>query len=614
MKNYKQLLSEETEMERRSLKSIAFKSWITPDGKAINLDNDDALYGDYHHLHKVVDSPELFGTTSDELQKLDPKTYPDLLHSSKLGYRKQNWSTPILRHLGRRGYIRTANHSFEMGGEMVHDFEVSNHGYQGKHHIQTFLPALKKVRDTIAETQISKNESISVRLYGMDGMKLRVHRRFDTLPQLDKFLTKLETTDTPRRSSDPLPVVPRHFNSTQTRQMLGRVPPPGMNIPQAIWNNMRTIGDSYVPLMTFKQNITEGTPNRRQGDLYQAYKNMLRSGVISPPTESELAVDSVEAEDTERLFHLRNRISDPRSSEDQRDFARNLHRSILSNYTDRKRGSDITVPGFNPTSEAPLKIKAVTPTSFALASTVFPNDTTLGMYMQKDRPIPGHPSRTATTEVGSSLINPFQRNEDPHGAPYIPVSTSQYVNTIAHETEHGVQFRRMKHAHAYPEITSSRPETSRDIIPAEQREAERLYTGTNDAHLRAFRNGLIKSQLNSTEATINMDMLRLRRTRPTRREWKKAYDNYLSSDAEVAARRAGAIANAAEHELNTGELISFDAFRKAFSPESDEEGGRRTPNLMTGRKSRRERLEKAIKQAYGRVAMASRAERDRQGQ
>ena len=257
MKNYKQILSEENNMERLSLRSIGFKSWIKPNGKAINLDHDDALYGDYHHIHKVVDKPELFGTTSEELQKLDPRTYPHLLRNRSLGYRTANWSTPIIRDLGRRGYIRVANHSFEAGRDMVHDFELSNHGYEGKHHIQTFLPALRKVRDTIAKTQISKKDPITVKLFGMNGMKDRFTRYFESLAHIDEFLTKLETTDKPRRSSDPLPVVPRHFTSAQTRQVLGRVPPPGMDVPQAIWNNMRTLGDSYIPLMSFKQFITE---------------------------------------------------------------------------------------------------------------------------------------------------------------------------------------------------------------------------------------------------------------------------------------------------------------------------------------------------------------------
>ncbi len=257
------MLSESNNMERLSLKSVAYKSWITPKGKVINLNNDAALYGDYHHVHKVVDSPRLFGITSKELQELDPEKYPYLVQNNKLGYRKENWSTPILRELGKRGYIRVANHSFQAGPEMVHSFELSNHGYEGEHHIQTFLPALRKVRDTIAKTQISKKDPISVKLFGIDGVKDRFTQHFESLAHIDEVLTKLETTDKPRRSSDPLPVVPRHFSSAQTRQLLGRTPPEGIDVPQAIWNNMRTLGDSYIPLMTFKQFIIEQTEIRR---------------------------------------------------------------------------------------------------------------------------------------------------------------------------------------------------------------------------------------------------------------------------------------------------------------------------------------------------------------
>ena len=265
MKNFKQILSEANGMERISLKSIGYKSWITPKGKAINLNNHDALFGDYHHVHKVVDSPKLFGTTSKELQELDPVKYPYLVHNNHLGYRKENWSTPILRDLGKRGYIRVSNQSFESGHDMIHDFKLSNHGYEGRHSIQSFLPALKKVRDTIAKTQKSKKDSISVKLFGMDGMKDKFTRHFQSLAHIDDFLTKQETTDKPRRPTDPLPVVPRHFSSTQTRQLLSKTPPEGTNIPQAIWNNMRTIGDSYVPMKSFKDYINEDLGDTPQG-------------------------------------------------------------------------------------------------------------------------------------------------------------------------------------------------------------------------------------------------------------------------------------------------------------------------------------------------------------
>lgn len=40
--------------------------------------------------------------------------------------------------------------------------------------------------------------------------------------------------------------------------MLGRTPPEGSKIPQAIWNNMRTIGDSHVPILGFKDFLNEG--------------------------------------------------------------------------------------------------------------------------------------------------------------------------------------------------------------------------------------------------------------------------------------------------------------------------------------------------------------------
>jgi hypothetical protein len=353
-------------------------------------------------------------------------------------------------------------------------------------------------------------------------------------------------------------------------------------------------------MKVFKQNITEGTPNRRLGDLYSSYKDMLRSGVISPPTQAELQYTPIEQEDARDLARLRRIIADPRTSLSQREFARSIHRNTLSNYADRVRGSEMTVPGFDPTSESPLKIQAHTPTSLALASSIFKSDANVGMYMQKDQPIPDHPSpRTATREIGYSLINPFDPNPDLSGPTHIPTSSSRYINVIGHETEHGVQFRRLKHAHAYPEITASRPETARDIVPAEQRESERLYTGRGDAHMQAFTRGLIKGHVNATKAQMTMELQR--QNAMSQAQWDKAYDNYLSSDSEIGARRSGAIANAAAHKVDTGRMMTFSDFRNAFSPDMGD-GKFKTPDQMTGRASRRKRLEKIVQKAFGRIA------------
>jgi len=59
-----------------------------------------------------------------------------------------------------------------------------------------------------------------------------------------------------------LPETPRIPNSTEIRDLIPKTPPADSVVPQAIWNNMRKLGDSYQPLRSFssfKQYITEET-------------------------------------------------------------------------------------------------------------------------------------------------------------------------------------------------------------------------------------------------------------------------------------------------------------------------------------------------------------------
>lgn len=253
MKSFKQYIPEAKKTSNQDTNSsrIGYKSWITPEGKVIDIDPDNKFEDaglDFHHLHHVIDNPKLYGTTTRKLKSIDPYNYEGL----KSG--ETTWSIPILRDLGKRGYTRLTN--FTKGSD--HYYQISNHGYEGKHDNALFVPAVKRIKDHIEKTRVG-GDSIEIVIDGHDGGTSKWTKYLRSMGAINRFINK-STISQPEKSSTQLPVVPPHFShftSTQRRAMLGRTPPQGSNIPQAIWNNIRTIGDSYNPMKSFKQYILE---------------------------------------------------------------------------------------------------------------------------------------------------------------------------------------------------------------------------------------------------------------------------------------------------------------------------------------------------------------------
>lgn len=296
MKSFKYYISESEGIqslvhpsEKKSLDMVGYKSWITPEGKVINLPHAAANHGEYHHIHMVVDHPELFGTTSEKLESLDPENYPALTQTTNLGYRKFTWNAPIVNDLARRGYIRVHNQSYaneghpEHGSIMKHVFQLSHHDYQSEESLKAFVPALKKIRETIVQTQIHpKHDVVRITLESKDNKNWqRYSHQLRSLSDIDGFLGN----DEPKHTSvTELPDVPRQMNSTQRRAMLGRTPPEGSNVPQAIWNNMRTIGDSYTPMMGFKQYISENESKPERKDIFHSFFVSKHGDIIEPTT------------------------------------------------------------------------------------------------------------------------------------------------------------------------------------------------------------------------------------------------------------------------------------------------------------------------------------------
>ena len=362
---------------------------------------------------------------------------------------------------------------------------------------------------------------------------------------------------------------------------------------------METIKD-YLRKM-----LTEGTPNRRQGDLFRAYKRQITSGSVASPIQGNRFIRTANDITLANALITANRGLRSSSPEERvRSLA--LQQSILSHpeATDIKKFK-IEVPGFDPNTNSPLKIPVSVPKTFTSMVASFANPGTLGHYGTEKEAIPGHPSvYTGFREIGHATINPVEQKVNP---PRIePVSPEKYFTTLGHEVEHGVQLRRLAKAIAYPEQTVRSPQTRRDINPREiQAIVDRERRGQQPPE-HPFTTGMPMASLNTISAQVNMTNVRdimsdprayslpsdLRRRLAN--SYPKRYDDYMTSDMEMGANRSGAIAVAAHRAATTGNLMSFSDFSKTMIPTPPE----------TGRKSRKKRVEKAIQKAFGRVAVA----------
>lgn len=234
--------------------AIPNKTWMTDTGDMIEVPEDSRV----HHLQMVVDDPKRFKTSTAILQRLDPENYQRLID------RKESWSEPILRHLGKKGFMRVMNNSsifktYTTSDEpssvgVRHYYQVTNHG---NHDPAVFVEPLKHIRKNIANNMQTDDDTIRVMLEGRKLGKSHHDTTVTThslksLGDIDNFIKNHETR---RERIGTLPDVPHMPTSTQLRSTLGRNPPTG--IPQAIWNNMRTIGDSHVPILGFKSFLNE---------------------------------------------------------------------------------------------------------------------------------------------------------------------------------------------------------------------------------------------------------------------------------------------------------------------------------------------------------------------
>jgi hypothetical protein len=259
MKSFKYIISEgdyskQNNIHESIFSAIPYKSWMTHTGEVIKVPDDSRV----HHIHMVVDDPKKFNTSTAVLKRLDPENYERLVQ------RKENWSTPIITNLGKKGFMRVVNNTavskdiVEPSNILVrHRYQLTNHG---NHDPAVFVEPLKRIRENIANNMQPHDDLIHVLLEGTKLGKTRYETTTEThslksLSDIDNFI---KNHGTGRERVGNLPDIPHMPTSTQLRGILGRTPPEGSRLTQAQWNLMRTIGDSYNPMKSFKDYIAEG--------------------------------------------------------------------------------------------------------------------------------------------------------------------------------------------------------------------------------------------------------------------------------------------------------------------------------------------------------------------
>jgi len=362
---------------------------------------------------------------------------------------------------------------------------------------------------------------------------------------------------------------------------------------------METIKD-YLRSM-----LTEGTPNRRQGDLFRAYKRQITSGSVASPIQGTRFRPTADDSTLANALITANRGIRSSSLEDRvRSLA--LKQSVLAQpeAMDIKNFS-LQVPGFDPASDSPLKIPVRVPRTFTSMVASFERPGSLGSYRSEKESITGHPSKaTGFREIGQATINPLEQKTNPDRL--APTEPEKYFSTLGHEVEHGVQNRRLAKAVAYPEQTVKSPETRKDINPREVQAVVDAERRGQELPEDPFTSGMPMAELNAINSQLRMtDTIEVARDprayllpqdirRRLATAYAKRYDDYRTSDVEMGANRSGAIAVAAHKAATTGNLMSLTDFSKTVLSEP----------IKTGRKSRKKRVEKAIQKAFGRVAVA----------
>lgn len=247
-----------------TFKTRGSKGWFHADGRYVPVEN---FSREKHHANAVVDNPEAFGMSHEELSKVET---PEKIALIKDGYAFH--SDKLNEHVGNKGWFRFANNStlgrYSMrrnpdgsnaAPDAWHTFTLNNHGKHTDSTLEDLKVPLRMIHQHLSEVA-KPNDHISVHVESGDSPQNMYTNRFSNLHHLGNFLG-IQTKNDSRERVDATP----ETSSTQIRAAMGTTAP--MGVPTAIWNNMRKIGDSYGYGKKFKDILTEVREHAYDPDL-----------------------------------------------------------------------------------------------------------------------------------------------------------------------------------------------------------------------------------------------------------------------------------------------------------------------------------------------------------
>ena len=176
-------------------------------------------------------------------------------------------------------------------------------------------------------------------------------------------------------------------------------------------------------MKTFKQYITEGTPNQRLGDLYSAWQDNVRTNPnVNIPSQQQLRTTI-----PDRIISAAVGVQQhPKTPKPVKRILGSLLDLTFNHYLEKYRGvlSTVKVPSHVPGEYQDIRIGI--PHSPVLASSVLGGDPqTRGVYRGED--------------IRTAVANPFNDTDwkDPTPSQY------DFISTIGHEVAHGVQDARV---------------------------------------------------------------------------------------------------------------------------------------------------------------------------
>lgn len=233
------------------------KGWMNQNGEFISFGNN----SDVHHVQIVINHPHLFGTSKEELSKLEsPERISKLSAPELTNDAGRFWSEPIFSHVGNKGWMRFENQTWSSKrtpseidrGEPAtvhHSFDLTNHGDNISD--ETFKNSVKNLYDHI-QTVANKKDQIDIALHGPHVGRSHPNFYYRSLNSINDVRQFIGLPPKSKFGEINSPQV-RDVTSTDIRNALPMRAPE--NIPGAIWKNIRNLGDSYMHLKNQYKNI-----------------------------------------------------------------------------------------------------------------------------------------------------------------------------------------------------------------------------------------------------------------------------------------------------------------------------------------------------------------------